>query len=194
VVANDLYGLVLAGGKSKRMGTDKAFLSYHGVPQKDHLFALLEQLCSRVFISMGKSCDPSLYLNPIEDKFDLKGPLNGILSAFDQHLEKAWLCVAVDMPFVDHAVLQFLLDHRDRTMLATCFYDSIGKRPEPLITIWEPEAYPELVRFSRLGNISPRDFLAKSRVKMLDVPDKLYLKNVNTMEEFNLLRGKYARR
>lgn len=193
MVAAHLYGLVLAGGKSNRMGTDKAFLRYHDTPQKDHLFILLGQFCSRVFTSIGKHGNPSLYKNPIQDQLELKGPLNGILSAFGQHPEKAWLCVAVDMPFIDHVVLKFLLDHRDPKMLATCFYDSGGKNPEPLIAIWEPGAYGELVQFGSLGNTSPRDFLTNSRVKMLEVPDKLYLKNINTTEEFNLLRGKFAR-
>ena len=186
----DLYGLVLAGGQSQRMGTDKAFLPYHGIPQKDHLFALLEQFCSRVFTSIGPRAEASLYRSAIRDKFDWRGPLNGIMSAFEQHPEKAWLCVAVDLPFIDQAALQFLLDHRDRAMLATCFYDSTGKSPEPLITLWEPEAYTGLKRFCNTGNTSPRDFLAHNPVKMVKAPNTLCLTNVNTTEEFNQLKGK----
>lgn len=190
MVADDLYGLVLAGGESKRMGTDKAFLRYHGVPQKDHLFDLLGQFSCRVFTSISRQSDLSLYRHPIEDKFDFKGPLNGLLSAFDQHPDKAWLCVAVDMPFIDHAVLKYLLDHRDRKKLATCFYDSSGERPEPLVTIWEREAFSKLIQFTKSGNIAPRYFLANYPVKILEAPSKLCLTNINTMEEFNQLLEK----
>ena len=46
-----LYGLVLAGGRSTRMGQDKSLISYHGKAQREYMADLLGQWCSRTFIS-----------------------------------------------------------------------------------------------------------------------------------------------
>ena len=49
---NDIMGLVLAGGRSQRMGMDKGMLQYHGKPQREYLYEQLEPICSRVFLSI----------------------------------------------------------------------------------------------------------------------------------------------
>ncbi|MEQ8423329.1 MAG: NTP transferase domain-containing protein, partial [Cyclobacteriaceae bacterium] len=156
---NRLFGLALAGGKSTRMGMDKARISYHGLPQKDHLFQLLGRSCDKVFISISKEAEPADYNNPIVDAFGLETPLDGILSAFQKHPHIAWLTVPIDMPFVDDHTIQFLIDHRDTGKVATCFYDTSGKLPEPLLTLWEPKSKDLLLEFYGDGKLSPREFL-----------------------------------
>ena len=48
------YGLVLCGGKSTRMGTDKSMLQYHSKPQRYYVYDLLFPLCEKVFISCNE--------------------------------------------------------------------------------------------------------------------------------------------
>jgi molybdopterin-guanine dinucleotide biosynthesis protein A len=73
-----LNGLILAGGKSTRMGQDKGMIDYHGKPQREYLVDLLKPYCLEVFISSKEN----IKQNTIADHFDLDSPLNGILSAF----------------------------------------------------------------------------------------------------------------
>ena len=80
MIYTDVYGLILAGGKSVRMGTDKGLLDYKGKPQREYLFDLLSKLCEHVFTSCRKEQNVPSSLNPITDKFDYTGPINGILS------------------------------------------------------------------------------------------------------------------
>ena len=47
-----LYGLVLSGGKSTRMGTDKGLITYHGIPQREYIYKLLEEVCDATFLSI----------------------------------------------------------------------------------------------------------------------------------------------
>ena len=47
-----LNGLVLAGGKSTRMGKDKGQISYHGIPQSTYLYNLLKDICDNTFLSI----------------------------------------------------------------------------------------------------------------------------------------------
>ncbi|MBK5279731.1 MAG: NTP transferase domain-containing protein [Bacteroidia bacterium] len=185
----ELYGLVLAGGKSSRMGKDKGLIDYHGKPQREHLFDLLSKFCDHVFTSCRAEQHIPASLNPICDKFDLDSPLNGILSSFELHTDKTWLVVAVDMPFVNEEVFQFLILNRDPTKVATCFFDSDGKLPEPLLTIWEPNAFPSLSKFMVDGGSSPREFLIQNVCNKLVYADsKIYI-NYNTLQE--LEKGKH---
>lgn len=184
-----LYGLVLAGGRSSRMRNDKGLINYHGKPQREFLFDLLGRCCDQVFTSCNKEQSISSNFNPIYDTFNFESPLNGIMAAFDLHSNCAWLAVAVDMPFINEDVLQMLLLNRDETKVATCFYDSEGKLPEPLLTIWEPSAFPLLKIFADAGGISPREFLiANDCNKLMHTNSKIHI-NINTPEDFQKLRA-----
>lgn len=177
-----LNGLVLGGGRSSRMGKDKASLDYYGQPQKHHVFQLLEKFCDLVYYSANSQATPEN--TTIADAYPFQGPLNGILSAFKHSPETAWLTVPIDMPLVDEAIIQFLIDQRDTKRVATCFYDSEGKQPEPLLTIWEPSCAVLLKSFYDEGKISPREFLKTANIKLLQIPDRKALTNINTPGDF----------
>jgi molybdopterin-guanine dinucleotide biosynthesis protein A len=176
-----VYALILAGGKSSRMGTDKSVIEYHGLPQREYLFKILSPVCDKVFLSCRKDDDqiPSHY-NPIADQFSIESPLNGILSAFEHAHGVAWLTVPIDMPLIDAKTISYLIENRDAKKIATCFFDSEGKNPEPLFTLWEPAAYSLLKKFYHEGKISPRDFLKQSDIKVIPIQDKKVLTNINS--------------
>lgn len=182
-----INGLVLAGGKSSRMGRDKSLLKIHAQPQRQHLFNLLSGFCVEVYLSCKDATDIPAELHPIADQFQIDSPLNGILSAFTRHPDAAWLAVAVDMPLVDAAAIDFLIKNRRHDKAATCFLDSDDRKPEPLLTLWEPRAFPLLMTFYKQGNISPRQFLMENNINLLTASDKKVLSNVNSEEELRKL-------
>ena len=179
-----LQGLVLSGGKSTRMGTDKGLLQYHGETQRRYLHGLLSSFCKDVFVSCNEDQAKEETLPFIKDAFLGLGPLSGILSAFQQNVNSAWLAIACDLPYLDADTIQYLIDHRNPAKMATCFMDSEGKFPEPLITIWEPKAYSVLLQFLSLGYSCPRKALINSDVEMLTAPNVFAFKNINTTEEY----------
>lgn len=181
----DINGLILAGGKSSRMGTDKSLLNYHGKPQRDYLVSILSTCCRKVYLSCKDPMGIPDHFNPIADGFDLNSPLNGIMSAFQHDPASAWLTVPVDMPWVDENTLRFLIDHRDKSKIATCFWDSTGKQPEPLLTLWEPHATILLSDYYNTGGSSPREFLCKQPVNIILASTPNWLKNVNSKQEFD---------
>lgn len=187
---NQIFGLVLAGGKSSRMGSAKGLINYHGIPQQEYLFNLLGKFCNGVYTSCKTIDQMPNTLNPIADQYDIDSPLNGILSAFDKIPNAAWLTAAVDMPLVDEDTLRFLITNRSSNHVATCFYDSEGKNPEPLLTLWEAQAYPLLKEFNNQGKTSPRDFLKQSLVKMLTLKDPKILTNINSIDELNKFKAR----
>lgn len=181
--ARTLNGLILAGGKSLRMGHDKSLIEYHNVSQREYLFTMLKNFCAVVFTSCKITHTVPVRFNPLPDHFDFESPLNGILTAFAHDSIAAWLTVPIDMPLIDVEIIAYLLNKRDSNKVATCFYDSEGKNPEPLIAIWEPRAYPLLQNFYKEGKISPRDFLKQHDTHIIEIPDRNALANINSPEE-----------
>jgi molybdenum cofactor guanylyltransferase len=186
-----LNGLILAGGKSLRMGHDKSLIEYHNVSQREFLFAMLKNFCASVFTSCKSNQSIPAHFNPLPDQFDFDSPLNGILTAFSHDSITAWLTIPVDMPLIDVETIAYLLKKRDANKVATCFLDSDGKNPEPLITIWEPRSYPLLTRFQQKGKISPRDFLKSEDTHIIQIPDRNALANINSPEELQQFRKNF---
>ncbi len=181
-----LNGLVLAGGKSRRMGRDKGKINYHGKPQREYAFDLLSTCCDQTFLSCrpDQSADPDLFGMPlIFDSFLGLGPFGAIASAFRENPNSAWLVVACDLPFLDQKSLDYLIQHRDTSKVATAFNSPNNEFPEPLITIWEPRSYPVLLSFLAQGYACPRKVLINSEVALVDAPDTRALTNVNSPED-----------
>lgn len=177
-----LYGLVLAGGQSKRMGIDKGLIEYYGMPQRDYLAKLLTSFCQKVFIS----CRPDQaeeVANPLPDTFTGLGPFGAIASAFRQSPDAAWLVVACDLPMLDKDTISQLIGYRNISKVATAFHSPVNEFPEPLITIWEPRSYPILLQFLAQGYSCPRKVLINSSVELLSAEKPEALRNVNSPEE-----------
>ena len=164
-----IQGLILAGGKSTRMGTDKSLLEYHGVSQRDYLY---EQLSSvflpykeqkGVYISTRENQEIESK-NTISDTFTGLGPFGAICSAFQSNPNSAWFVIATDVPYVDKNLIRQLLDKRNSKKIATAFKGKNSEFPEPLITIWEPKAYPILLSYLSQGYSCPRKVLINSDV------------------------------
>lgn len=181
-----LNGLILTGGRSTRMGQDKSRLVYHGKPQREHLTDLLQPFCDTVFWSVNteQAVELAQTNQPvIVDTFDIPGPLNGILSAFQHDSKTAWLVIACDMPLLTDQSLIALITGRNSTKPATAFYDSNGQFPEPLLSIWEPAIEPMLQTAVAAGYYAPRPILMLANCHLLTIPDVRELTNVNKPEE-----------
>ncbi|MET3036841.1 NTP transferase domain-containing protein [Chryseobacterium sp. NRRL B-14859] len=180
-----INGLVLAGGKSRRMGQAKDLLTWHGKEQRYFAADLLAPFCNEVFISCRQ--DQLDNFNPdyqaLTDTFLNMGPFGGILSALRSHRETAWLVVACDLPLLDQKSLEFLVKSRNPEKVATTYESPYDGLPEPLITIWEPKSYPLLLNFLGMNNTCPRKVLINSDTHLLKPHNPDALMNVNTPEE-----------
>ncbi len=178
-------GLVLAGGRSTRMGTDKCALEIHGVPQARYCFELLRGFLPEVCVSArpDQRNHPALAGLPlIEDRYDGIGPMNGVLSAMDSRPGVAWLTLACDLPLADARGVRTLLDGRDPVRLATAYMASDGFF-EPLFAIYEPSIGVWLHERLAQGKSSLREALADADVRLLCPPEDTMLMNVNTPED-----------
>ena len=105
----DLSAFVLAGGRSSRMGTDKAFLQLDGrtllARALDRLHALTPEVRT-----VGPAAKFAAYGPVVEDVYADRGPLAGIHAALSASATELNLILAVDLPFVSAALLRFIVE------------------------------------------------------------------------------------
>jgi molybdopterin-guanine dinucleotide biosynthesis protein A len=79
--------------------------------------------------------------------------------------------------------VKLLLEKRNPAKVATAIKGKGKQFPEPLITIYEPKAYPVLLQYLAQGYSCPRKMLINSEVEIVEVDDEL-IRNINTPEEY----------
>jgi molybdopterin-guanine dinucleotide biosynthesis protein A len=104
----DLSAFILAGGKSTRMGTDKAFVLLDGRTLLAHMLDLAQKVTSNVHI-VGDPAKFATFAPTIEDIFPGCGPLAGIHVALRSSGTDLNIVLAVDVPFVSLALLSYLV-------------------------------------------------------------------------------------
>lgn len=183
---SDIRSLVLAGGASTRMGFDKALMSFGDGPQVRRVAGMLERLCAPVFVSVRREqIDQPAFkgLRLLPDKEEGIGPLEGLLSAFQEAPTCAWLVVAVDMPFLSEAALRRLVERRDPEAFATAYRNPETDRPEPVCAIYEPRIFPVL-REAKAGKRYSLMLLRDVPIKLVEPVNPAELKSVNDPDEY----------
>ena len=181
-----VWGLVLAGGESRRMGRDKALLTRDGRTQLRRSVDLLERHVDRAFVSAraDQSDEPERrQFQQIVDRYSGIGPMAGILSALEQQQDVSWLVLACDLPNVDDATIDFLLQNRSAEKPFTAFRSAYDDLPEPLCAIYRPESRIIVEQFVKDGIICPRKMLIRADTHLLRQPDPSALDNVNTPDD-----------
>lgn len=185
-VTKPMYGLVLAGGKSSRMGQDKAALRREGQSQLAYVVRLLDDLVERVFVSAraDQRDDPERSrFEQIVDRYEDLGPVAGILSAMDRYPDVDWLVLACDLPNIDAATLSHLLSNRAHERPFSAYASSHDRLPEPLCAVYAQGSADIVRRFVADGVYCPRKILIRSDTLLLEQPDPHALDNVNTPDD-----------
>ncbi len=180
------HALVLAGGRSQRMGTDKAALSVDGETQLARTVALAAEHVPNVFVSVRadqRSDAVRSEYAQIVDRYPNQGPLAGILSALEFHQDASWLVLACDLPRLDSATIAHLLRRVDPQAVATAFAAEDSGLPEPLCAVWTPAAIGPCHEAMAHGTACPRKILLQNQAKLLELPVPGALDNANTPED-----------
>ena len=187
-----VHALVLAGGKSRRMGRDKAHLLHEDKPQLTRTAELLAPLVDKVWVSVRKN-QPADALRDaypqIVDQDDDAGPVAGIHAALENHPDVNWLVVAVDLPNLDVTTVRHLLEHASDPRF-TAYRSVRDGLPEPLCALYRPAAAEVIRRYVANGIVCPRKILIRNDAELLEQPSPGALDNINTPEDLALLRTK----
>ena len=184
-----LFGLVLAGGKSRRMGHDKALLDRGGQSQLSFAVHLLDEHVEQVFVSTrAEQRDETerRQFAQIIDHYEEIGPVAGILSAMDEHPQADWLVVACDLPNIDAPTIRYLLEHRIEEYPFVAYASSHDGLPEPLCALYLDGSAAILRDFVGVGLHCPRKMLIQSDTLLLEQADPNALDNVNTPDDLSV--------
>ena len=133
-----IRGLVLAGGKSSRFGSDKALALYEGVSFLERAVSLLKTLHLKPIVVTRRGAGHFLVdCTVVYDKLPDLGPLGGLYTAMTVFRNTAFLVLTCDMPALDPKVLQRLLDEREPSR-DLVFYSSSERPEQPFPGIYEP--------------------------------------------------------
>ncbi|HLH31456.1 MAG TPA: molybdenum cofactor guanylyltransferase [Terriglobia bacterium] len=171
-----LSGFVLAGGKSTRMGRDKATLDWHGRTLLDHMVGLLSEAADQVHV-VGR--------DQLPDRLPGLGPLSGIATALEFTSTDANLVIAVDLPHLTKDFLKYLRSKVENSShpLVACKIESAF----PLcIGIWRP-MLPEILKFLAARQLSVRGLIESGGAEVITEEelraagfDASIFKNINT--------------
>jgi molybdopterin-guanine dinucleotide biosynthesis protein A len=173
----NISAVLLAGGESRRMGTDKATMLFRGKPLWQIQLDLLRKLApAEVFISARS--DPKWRPNEFEfvpDEPPSRGPLSGLAAVLEKMQRSHLLALAIDMPFMNETYLRSLCA---RAKLCCGVLPMINNRAEPLAAI-----YPSEVRNDFIAALLGSDFSLQGLTKRLVEAGKLAAVNVPKLQQ-----------
>ncbi|HXZ26829.1 MAG TPA: molybdenum cofactor guanylyltransferase [Terriglobales bacterium] len=132
--ATDLSAFILAGGRSTRMGADKAFLEFQGETLLSRALSLARSLATEVFL-VGERDRFAAFAPVIEDLYPDHGPLGGIHAALSASASELNLVLAVDTPLLTSALLRFLVEQA-RASSAVVTVPRVAGGYQPLCAVY----------------------------------------------------------
>ena len=190
----ELYGLVVCGGKSSRMGTDKSLINYHGKPQRYYVYEMLEWVCDKVFISCNRAQATSIIApyQMLADQPELEnvGPMAALLTAFSTYPDKDFLVVGCDYPLVTTKDLKEFEKGLDREQMASAFYNEENNMYEPLLAYYSERSGNEIQRMYRDNQYSLQHFLKENNAKKYNPVRPKNVISVDTPEDFEMAKEK----
>jgi molybdopterin-guanine dinucleotide biosynthesis protein A len=175
--------VVLAGGQSSRMGTDKAFLHVAGEPQAARLCRALALHVDEVMLSVPRGGKPGLPpVRTIPDRASGKGPLMALYSCLLETPYRVNFFVACDIPHIEVPLLRLLLSHcQEYDAVVPSFQDG---RCEPLYAVYSKDALVHLPDLLAGERLSLRGLLARCRTRVVPCTDSGWYANLNTRPEY----------
>lgn len=180
---NDLSFLILAGGKSRRMGTNKAELDFHG---QTFLETLIKKAREMGFTDIIVSGYPHeiLSITPIMDEFEGRGPLGGMYSCFKAAKNKYCFVICVDVPQIVEETILSLIDFHIKNGNQITLLNQNGKI-EPLIGIYPTDSYRKIVPIIKDGSAKVFRLIDQYDYKVFHVDEaSLIMSNINTPEDY----------
>ncbi|MEP4533039.1 MAG: molybdenum cofactor guanylyltransferase [Cyclobacteriaceae bacterium] len=182
-----IKALVLIGGKSSRMGTDKYLLNIHGKPQYQHLYSVLEGLGLETYISCSSSQydDIPADYRKVVDLIPDVGPMGGLHSAMSLDNKSAWLVVACDLIKVNIETISLLVNEWDDSHDVLCFKRKESDFYETTLAIYSSRCEGRIQSCIQENKFGMQKLLRNCKVKFLTIKDESVLKNANARCDLN---------
>jgi molybdopterin-guanine dinucleotide biosynthesis protein A len=185
-----LTTVILAGGKSRRMGTDKAFLHLEGKAFIERILHIAKGLTQDVLVIANTTAYESLGVPVYSDLVEDCGPVGGIYTAMKRVTTPYLLVLSCDIPLLEISVLEHLIANSiscDANILTT------QERWQPLTAIYDRRTSPIFKKALDTKKLKLRSLLSSMQLHTIACPDFLIpcLNNINTPDDLKKVRDGY---
>jgi molybdopterin-guanine dinucleotide biosynthesis protein A len=167
----DITGIILAGGQSSRMGTDKGLQELCGRPLISYTIQVLTELCNTIIISTSSDAYQSFGFKTVADEFPGIGPMGGIYSALKQSKTQKNLVLSCDLPFVTKELLSFILENSEGYQVAVPWQEE--QHYEPLCGYYNLSVLDPIYAFVQKGNYKLPDLFEEINIHRLSIGSQL---------------------
>src|SRR5712692_2207462 len=181
--------IILAGGKSSRMGRPKALLPFAGEPLIVHTVRTLRQLFADIVVVTAPAQElPSLPVTLVRDEVAYQGPVGGICYGLEAARTDVCFVTSCDAPFLNLALISYLLSYiADYDVVVPHWQD----RLQPLHAVYRRSVMPLLHEQLKRGELRPIFLYQKVRTREVSVdeirrfdPEGLSFRNMNSPEDY----------
>ncbi len=178
-IRNDqITGIIMAGGKSSRMGADKGLIEFKGKPLVKYAIDCLSPFCEKLILSTQNKDYAQFGLPLLADEIPNCGPLGGIYTALKTGSDRFIFILGCDLPYLSRGSVQKLIENISGY---DCIVPKIGDKIEPLCAIYSRSLLPEIEKRIKLGKLAIYSLIELSNCCYvpfdLDIPD---FQNINT--------------
>ncbi len=189
-----MTGIILAGGKSRRMGRNKAFIDSGGVPLFERVYRVFKEIFSEIIIVTNDVLPFERYEAILQRDIILnKGALGGLYTGLFHSSNYHAFCSACDMPLLNPRVIEYMTEERDE-------YDVIVPKTHdglhPLHAIYSKKCLNPMRQLLDRDDLKIVDFFGHVRVRYIEEmeirefdPHMRSVINVNTEEEMEAVRN-----
>ncbi|WP_223906324.1 molybdenum cofactor guanylyltransferase [Geobacter sp. AOG1] len=190
----DITGVILVGGQSRRMGTDKAFLDLRGRPLIERVLRVCEEVCGSVLLVGNRPERFSAYGLPVVPDIYPGSSLGGLYTGLSHASTPTIFATPCDIPFPNAAIMRHLISCRDD-------YDAVVPLTthgvEPLFAIYTKACLEPMRRMLEAGNVRIHDLYSLIRIRYVETAELASLDpfgtaflNLNTPDDYEKARGK----
>lgn len=181
--------IILAGGRSSRMGQPKALLPFGEEPLIAHIVSSLKDIFADVVVVLAPGQEmPPLPVTLVRDRVAYQGPVSGIYHGLDAAGCEVGFVVSCDIPFLNHSLICHLLSQIHNHDVVVPYWEG---RYQPLFAIYRKDVRPHLHAQLQRGELRPIFLFDKVRTRKVDEeeirrfdPEGLSFLNMNTPADY----------
>lgn len=191
ITKKNITGIILAGGKSTRMGTDKGFLMLNNKPFIQYSIDALKPLVSEIIIVANDLNYNTFNLKRIDDDIENSGPISGIYSGLKASKTEYNIVLSCDIPLIHTEILEKLIDAIDND--SEIIQIESNKKTMPLIALYKKQCGEKFLnllqqderRLCRAVN------QCKTKTILLNPESDVFTMNVNTPEALKVIKNEH---
>lgn len=168
---NKITGIVLAGGKSRRMGAEKGLLKFAGKRLIEHAIFVLEKVCDQIIIIENSDTYDFLGYPVFADIIPNSGPMGGIFTGLMKSETDLNLVLSCDMPFIPEVLLKYLIQNNSGFDVAVPWHG--GRKFEPMCAVYHKKTIPVFEEFIQNNNYKIFDIYRQLNANKLQMSAEL---------------------